>query len=93
MGATSEYSAKNDIPPGVHFKEVAPEKRPTLETGVPVFVGFGEATGQGGCGEVAAGRAKKIYRLTGWGQFEQCIRLKQHRKGKPVERQGRKATV
>ncbi|MCP4118892.1 MAG: phage tail sheath family protein [Desulfobacteraceae bacterium] len=74
MGATSDYLARSVFPPGVHFEEAAPEKRPAIQTGVPVFLGVGEISGTGGCGEVAAGRTE-ILRLTCWEQFEQCIRV------------------
>ena len=73
---TNGYSAKRVAPPGVHFEEVAPKKKPAQQTGVPVFIGFCEAVGQGDCKKTDAG-SLEIFRLTSIEQLEQsptCIR-------------------
>lgn len=77
MEITPDKIEKSVRFPGVHIKEAAPRSRSELQTGVPVFVGFGVVSPQppiyqDDCKFSAIGRFKEL-RLTSWSQFEQCI--------------------
>lgn len=73
MGMTKDSLTKRVFPPGVHYEETVPVRRPIFQTGVPIFLGFGKPTGIGNYLKTSSTRTD-IFRLTCREQFEQCIK-------------------
>lgn len=60
--------------PGVRFEETAPKKRSALQTGIPLFVGFGQISGQRESTIVMSGGIQAL-EITSREEFEQGIRV------------------
>ncbi|MEE4218644.1 MAG: phage tail sheath subtilisin-like domain-containing protein [Xanthomonadales bacterium] len=74
MGALYDASVKRGSAPGVRFEETAPKKKSLLQTGVPLFVGFGQIGGEGESAREIA-RGIRALEFTSWEGFEQAIRV------------------
>jgi uncharacterized protein len=72
----TSYNAlvKRGFAPGVRFEETAPKKETELQTGVPLFVGFGKIKNQEQSSrEIAAGI--RALTFTSWEQFDNQVKI------------------
>jgi hypothetical protein len=67
----NEFSLRG-LAPGVRFDETVPGKQTAFKTGIPLFIGFAETTGQGD-GQRLSGSGAMLHRFTGFEQFSQCL--------------------
>lgn len=64
--------SQRGLSPGVHFDETAPIELTAFKTGMPLFIGFAEASGQGDS-ERLGGGGNMLHRFSNWEQFSQCL--------------------
>ena len=74
MNALSNSLLKQALAPGVHFEATVPKRKIPFQTGVPLFIGFGQITGRAESVKNIADNTM-VLNLTSQEQFEQSVRI------------------
>ena len=75
MNALNNSLLRQALTPGVHFEETAPKRKLSFQTGVPLFIGFGQIR-EGVEASKNITDSLRAFNLTSWEQFESSIRIR-----------------